>query len=204
MDRSSGQNFFFKADHIALSNPNRHDIGILQENHYYPFGMNYEGPWMINDAAKDNPYQYNGKELNTDHGLNLSDYGARWYDPCLGRWGQVDPLADHPNQVDKSPYAYAWNNPVKLTDPDGRCPQCAVGFVIGFGLDVASQMIFEGKSLSEVNYGTVAVSGVAGAVSGGISSLSKLGKGAQLAVNATADASESVGKQIVSGNNVNV
>lgn len=36
----------------------------------------------------------------------------------------MDPLADHPNQVDKSPYAYAWNNPVNLTDPDGRCPLC--------------------------------------------------------------------------------
>jgi len=36
----------------------------------------------------------------------------------------VDPLADHPNQVDKSPYAYAWNNPISLTDPDGRCPDC--------------------------------------------------------------------------------
>jgi hypothetical protein len=38
---------------------------------YYAFGMTYDGPWQINDAAKDNPYQYNGKELNLDHGLNL-------------------------------------------------------------------------------------------------------------------------------------
>lgn len=36
----------------------------------------------------------------------------------------VDALADHPNQVDKSPYAYAWNNPISLTDPDGNCPNC--------------------------------------------------------------------------------
>ena len=36
----------------------------------------------------------------------------------------VDPLADHPNQIDKSPYAYVWNNPTLLTDPDGRCPKC--------------------------------------------------------------------------------
>jgi hypothetical protein len=34
----------------------------------------------------------------------------------------VDPLANHPVQVDKSPYGYAWNNPVLFTDPDGRCP----------------------------------------------------------------------------------
>ena len=38
----------------------------------------------------------------------------------------VDGLGDHPNQVDKSPYAYAWNNPVNLTDLDGNCPVCPI------------------------------------------------------------------------------
>ncbi|WP_342332356.1 hypothetical protein [Pedobacter sp. FW305-3-2-15-E-R2A2] len=38
----------------------------------------------------------------------------------------VDQLADHPNQIDKSPYAYGWNNPVNLTDPDGNCPVCPI------------------------------------------------------------------------------
>ena len=59
-------------------------------------------------------------ELN----LNVFDYGARNYDAAIGRWFNVDPLAEHPSQVDKSLYAYAWNNPVNLTDPDGRCPDC--------------------------------------------------------------------------------
>lgn len=36
----------------------------------------------------------------------------------------VDKLADHMNQIDKSPYAYSWNNPTNLTDPDGNCPIC--------------------------------------------------------------------------------
>lgn len=78
----------------------------------------------MNDAARDDAYKYNGKEW--DETMGLYDYGARWYDPVVGRWGQVDPLGEHPNQVDKSPYAYAWNNPVLLDDPDGRCPRCAV------------------------------------------------------------------------------
>ncbi len=58
---------------------------ILQENHFYPFGLDMTGPWM-NDAAQDNLYKYNGKELNGDFGLNWMDYGARWYDGTLGRW----------------------------------------------------------------------------------------------------------------------
>ena len=36
----------------------------------------------------------------------------------------MDALADEPEQIDKSPYAYAWNNPVNLIDPDGNCPKC--------------------------------------------------------------------------------
>ncbi len=46
-------------------------------------------------------------------------------------WLGVDPLADHPNQVDKSPYAAFWNNPIKYNDPDGRCPICPF-IVLGF------------------------------------------------------------------------
>lgn len=54
----------------------------------------------------------------------------------VSRWISPDPLADHPNQVDKSPYQYAWNNPVYWTDPDGRCPWCVVWAVVEVGLAV--------------------------------------------------------------------
>jgi RHS repeat-associated protein len=90
---------------------------ILQENHYYAFGMTHEGPWLINQSAKDNAYQYNGKEFNNDHGLNWSDYGARFYDACIGRWTTVDPLAEVTPNL--SPYNYALNNPIAYIDPDG-------------------------------------------------------------------------------------
>ena len=54
----------------------------------------------------------------------------------VSRWISPDPLADHPNQVDQSPYQYAWNNPVYWTDPDGRCPWCVVWAVVEVGLAV--------------------------------------------------------------------
>jgi hypothetical protein len=34
---------------------------VLQENHYYPFGMNMEGVWMNDVGSKDSKYLYNGK-----------------------------------------------------------------------------------------------------------------------------------------------
>ena len=90
---------------------------ILQENHYYPFGMNMSYGWLNNSSLLDNRYQYNGKELNEDFGLNWSDYGARWYDASVGRWWSVDLMAE--KTVGFSVYTYALNNPALLTDPNG-------------------------------------------------------------------------------------
>ena len=93
---------------------------ILQQHHYYPFGMAMEGDWTDAAAAPENNYRYNGKELNMDSGLNWYDYGARWYDPALCRWLSPDPLAS--KFPAWSPYTYAFDNPVKYIDPDGRSP----------------------------------------------------------------------------------
>lgn len=64
-------------------------------------------------------------------------YGARYYDPKMSIFISVDPLADHPNKVDKSPYSAFWNIPIKYIDPDGRCPDCPDP-TFGFGLSFES------------------------------------------------------------------
>lgn len=108
---------------------------ILQENHYDAYGYDLSGVY-INHSNADNLYQYNaclpdrqGKEKQDDHGIGMYDYSARFMDPSIGRFITVDALASEPEQVDKSPYAYAWNNPVNLPDPDGNCPKCAKAII---------------------------------------------------------------------------
>ncbi len=73
-----------------------------------------EGNWN-QSAAVEQRYRYNGMEFSEE--LGLYDYGARWYDPAIGRWTSVDPLADSYAPI--SPFAYVANNPISLIDPDG-------------------------------------------------------------------------------------
>lgn len=151
---------------------------ILQEQHYYPFGSSIDGPWEVTNPDNPNKYQYNGKEANRDFGLNWYDYGARWYMPEIGRWNAVDQLAEDPMQIDKSPYAYTWNNPVNLTDPDGNCPNCvtaAIGFGVGAVVGAGFSIINQIQSGEGVSLEQTLIDGAAGAVSGGV-----IGSGAGL------------------------
>ncbi len=84
--------------------------GKVGEDDYYPFGLNVH---RAQNAG--NKYLYNKKELQEE--LNQYDYGARFYDPVIGRWGSVDPLAEADRK--SSTYSFAFNNPMLFVDPDG-------------------------------------------------------------------------------------
>lgn len=92
-------------------------LKVLEENNYYPFGLKHKGYNNTNLANTNYKYKYNGKELQDELSLNLYDYGARNYDPAIGRWFNIDPLAEKSRRF--SPYTYALNNPVFFIDPDG-------------------------------------------------------------------------------------
>jgi len=91
--------------------------GIEKATDYYPFGKSFE-----NNDVPQNRYLYNGKELQDQviGGTQFGwyDYGARFYDPEIGRWHVVD------NKTEKyynfTPYTYAANNPIIHIDPDGE------------------------------------------------------------------------------------
>tara|TARA_B100000929_G_scaffold8716_1_gene7392 strand:- start:478 stop:1863 length:1386 start_codon:yes stop_codon:yes gene_type:complete len=101
----------------SVSSPN---ASIVEEKNYYPFGLEHSG-YNSNINGVENNYQtYNGKELNKELGLDWHDFGARNYDAALGRWMNLDPLAEDMRR--HSPYNYAFDNPVYYIDPDGMAP----------------------------------------------------------------------------------
>ncbi len=59
-----------------------------------------------------------GKEKEMTFGLNLINFGARVYNPTIGRWDKVDPKAEA--APDWTPYRFGFNNPIRYTDPDGQ------------------------------------------------------------------------------------
>ena len=106
-----------------ITNANSTTTEIIEKNIYYPFGLKHKG-YNSNITGRDHNYGFGGKEEQDELGLGWIDITARNYDPALGRWFVVDALADAPEQIDKSPYQYAWNNPIYYNDPDGNCPEC--------------------------------------------------------------------------------
>jgi len=98
---------------------------VVEANNYYAFGL--EIPGLASKAIgfggnSDNRYKYNGKELQSKEfsdgsGIDWEDYGARMYDPKIGRWMVVDPKMEKMRRW--SGYCYGADNPIKYIDLEG-------------------------------------------------------------------------------------
>ena len=114
---------YFKKDQIGSTRAVLSAVGNtlqnVQSTDYYPFGLAYS----TNNLNK-NKYLFSGKELqDASIGgtiLGLYDFGARQYDPVIGRWMSIDLLAN--KFPDVSPFVYCLNNPINLVDLYGLEP----------------------------------------------------------------------------------
>gem|GEM_PF-3427769 len=108
--------YYYLKDHLGSIRVVVDTVGeIVSYSDYDPCGMILNGR-SSNYGFADDKYKFTGKERDTE--TNYDYFGARYYDSRLGRWLQVDPLAEkYPGW---SPYNYALNNPLIIIDPNGK------------------------------------------------------------------------------------
>jgi RHS repeat-associated protein len=117
---SGFQTEYVISDHLGnarmtvVSNENN-EPEILQYDSYYPFGLEMGGLSYV--SSTENKYKYNGKEKQDALGLNYYDYGARFYDPQIGRFNVIDRFAE--KYSDLTAYQYGANNPIRNIDVNG-------------------------------------------------------------------------------------
>ena len=149
-------------DDVKIVKGNTSETVIVEESNYYPFGLKHKGYNNVVSSNGNSTAQkmgFGGKELNEELGLEWHDFGARNYDASLGRWMNLDPLAEQMRR--HSPYNYAFDNPIYFIDPDGMAP---MSFANDYDREPEDYII-------TINFdtGTVTVSGTLYATGGDVS-----------------------------------
>lgn len=157
---------YYLKDHLGNIRQVMNESGtMVQETEYYPFGL------AIPRTAGTNKYLYNGKEKQPE--TNWLDYGARMYDPTIGRWMVVDPLAER--FYAWSPYNYTFNNPIRLIDPTGKGPEDPINHKVKIGETLSSISKQYGVSVKDL------------AILNGLQNVNKINAGFSLKVNPEMD-----------------
>jgi RHS repeat-associated protein len=137
---------------------------ITQSQSYDPWSNVNAGSEYQLSGIQGDRYLVSGKENDSVTGNTLLDW--RDYDSVTGRMNSFDPDGSEGGQISLSPFAYSWNRPSMLNDPDGRCPMC-IGFMIGIFTSAIGNMA-SGKMPSSI--GQFLLPGLQGAIGGGIAS----------------------------------
>jgi RHS repeat-associated protein len=136
-------------DHLSGSNVSTASDGtVLELNDYTPYGSS-----RIEERATGytNDYLFTGQER--DEETSLYYYGARYYDPSLGRFTSVDPWSGDitdPQSLNK--YAYTRNNPLKYVDPTGNFLQFALAAFIPSAVQAVEALMVATMAYIEVKH----------------------------------------------------
>ncbi len=95
-------------------------LKILEESNYYPFGLKHSG-YNSNNLQAGYKYKFQGQERQDELGLNWDSFKWRNYDPAIGRFMTVDPLAEKYSKW--TSYAFAGNQVVHSNELEGLEPQ---------------------------------------------------------------------------------
>jgi RHS repeat-associated protein len=138
---------------------------VVEEHDYLPFGEELCGTVPCSAPTAGQPRRFTGKERDAETGLDY--FGARYYQAKHARFTTVDPVYTcQENLVDPqrwNRYAYARNNPLRYTDPDGRVIFDFQEFTTN--LQLATQF---GENKAGYLVPSLAVLAVAGSIAGDI------------------------------------
>ncbi|MDA3616825.1 RHS repeat-associated core domain-containing protein, partial [Polluticaenibacter yanchengensis] len=122
----------------------RHDRGrILEENHYYSFGLKIATLSSRAFGAPNNAYGYQREFNELDEDLGWHDFTLRSYDPQIGRFLQVDPYDQF-----ASGYVGMGNDPVNTIDQSGGWVSSAASAIAQVGCPGVSGL----TSIASVGY----------------------------------------------------
>jgi len=120
-----GRTQFYHSNHLGSSSVITDHNGDKKEKmEYFPFGEyravgDTNGTYDYDAFFPDVFYTFTGQEDDDD--LGLYNYGARLYDPVLGRFISPDRLVPEPGNLQAfNRYTYCLNNPLIYTDPSGE------------------------------------------------------------------------------------
>jgi RHS repeat-associated protein len=124
--------YFYHGNHISsnsvITDANGNEVTRLV---YLPFGELSRPNSSGTDTVTS---KFTGQEFDEETGLYY--YGARYYDPMIGRFLSPDTTIPDPgNPQSFNRYSYALNNPIRYTDPTGQFN--VPSFFAGLGLAVA-------------------------------------------------------------------
>ena len=173
---------YYHVDQLGSPKYATDDTGALKwKEQYKPYGeRRLKEADSVNPQtgiANDNGWAekiwYTGKE--EELGMDINYFGARWYDPQLGRFLARDPVGFQNGNVHSfNRYTYVNNNPYKYVDPDGEFAQLIWGGIGGAAFDVALQGIaIATGTQDEFSWGQLATSTLVGAATGGLSIAAK-------------------------------
>jgi RHS repeat-associated protein len=187
MRDQTGKLHYFLNDHLGSTRVVLDSTGVVKDKHqYFAFGESW-----FEETNTNQSYRYTGKPLDSESGLDIYYYGARYYDPELGRFLGIDPLASkYPSW---SPYAYAADNPLRNVDPNGKVVETVID-VASVGMSAVDLY----NDPSWANAGWLALDVVSAAIPfvpavGAVRHAAKLG-GVVKAIGLTGDASKTAKK----------
>ncbi|MEM7185027.1 MAG: DUF6443 domain-containing protein [Bacteroidota bacterium] len=122
---------------------------ILSEKNYYPFGLTHKGYNENIIGLENNFMQYQGQEYSKELTLNTHEWKYRMSDPAIGRFWQIDPLAEEYSY--NSTYAFQENKMGIGVELEGLEVDPFVSYVSDLMIKHAPRL---SQGLEYLNYGT--------------------------------------------------